>query len=70
MQQSVVDATGRIRNVQVVRWHNTAFATANDAAGVAAGKMATHPGVSYFIQSFDRELDIVNGESKGFKAAH
>ena len=70
MQQAVVCATGSVRNTQVVRWHQRVFTSAQEAASAASLKMASHPGVSYFIQGFDRELDIdSSGESKGFKAA-
>lgn len=70
MQQSVVSTTGRVRNTQVVRWNNQVHSTPQEAAAAASVKMAAHPGLSYFIQGFDRELNIVDGESKGFKAAH
>ena len=69
MQQLCVDVTGRTQNVQVVRWHDEVYATKEEAAHACAPKMASHPGVSYFIQCFDRELNIVDGESKGYKTA-
>lgn len=69
LEQLVVSATGASRKRQIVRWHKTVFGTIDEAAQAAAKKMITHPGVSYFVQGFERKLVIdENGESKGFEA--
>jgi hypothetical protein len=45
------------------------YNSAVEAARAAANAMVTRLGVSFFVQGFDRELDIDNqGISKGFKA--
>lgn len=67
LTELVVGTTGTPRKREIVRWNNVAYATAIEAAQAAAVKMSTHLGVSYFIQGFERELVIENGESKGFK---
>lgn len=55
---SVVDATGRTRNVHQAIWAPTVYDTADKAAAAAAKAMVTRPGVSFFIQGFDRKLVI------------
>ena len=68
-QQLCVGTTGRPRYTQVVRWHDEVYGTADAAANAAGKKMATHPGLSYFVQGFERQLEIIDGECKGFKTA-
>lgn len=68
--QEVVDATGRSRNEQVVRWAPKSYQSAAEAATAAANAMSTRLGLSFFVQGFEKELDIdaATGVSKGFKA--
>jgi hypothetical protein len=69
LTEMVVGTTGAPRKREVVRWNATCYPTAQEAASAACVKMSTHLGVSYFVQGFDRQLDISSdGESKGFKA--
>lgn len=67
LTELVVGTTGAPRKREIVRWHSTVFASALEAAQAAALKMSTHPGVSYFVQGFERELVIVDGVSQGCK---
>lgn len=69
LQELVVGTTGAPRKRDIVRWNAVAYASAQEAATAACVKMSTHLGVSYFVQGFDRQLDIVDGVSKGFKEA-
>lgn len=65
---SIVDATGRTRNVQQTLWAPTVFESAEKAAAACAKAMLTRPGVSFFIQGFDRKLVIQpDGTSTGFE---
>ena len=64
---SIVDATGRTRNVQQTLWAPTVYDDAANAAQACAKAMASRPGVSFFIQGFDRPLAIQkDGTSTGF----
>ena len=68
MKEVVVDATSTPRQREVVRWAPKVYNSAAEAAAAAANAMVTRLGVSFFIQGFNRELDIDNqGVSKGFK---
>lgn len=65
---SIVDATGRTRNVNQTLWASSIHTTAAEAAEAAAKAMVTRPGVSFFIQGFDRKLAIQpDGTSTGFE---
>lgn len=66
-QQAVTTSTGSTRKQLIVRWYSTVYQTAEQAAAACATMMPKHLGVSFFIQGFDKQLDIVDGESKGFK---
>lgn len=66
-QQSVTTPTGSTRKQLIVRWNSTVYTTAEQAAAACAAMMPKHLGVSFFIQGFDKELIISDGESKGFK---
>ena len=69
MTEMVAGATGAPRKREKVVWFNKAYDTATEAAAAAASAMVKHPGVSYFVQSFDKQLEIDGfGQSKGFKA--
>lgn len=66
---SIVDATGRTRNVQQTLWAPTSYESAEKATEACAKAMLTRPGVSFFIQGFDRKLIIQpDGTSTGFEA--
>lgn len=65
---SIVTATGSTRNVQQTLWAPTVYNNANEAANAAAKAMLTRPGVSFFIQGFERKLAIQpDGQSTGFE---
>lgn len=67
-QQVVVEPTGRSRQKQVTRWNSTVYTSAEQAADACAKMMVKHLGLSFFIQGFERPLDIVDGVSKGMVA--
>lgn len=68
MKVSSANATGRTRYSEVARWNSNVYPTPEAAAQACVQKMAKHPGMSYFIQGFDRELAInADGESTGYK---
>lgn len=65
---SIVGADGRTRNVQQTLWSPKVYSNATDAAQAVAKAMTTRPGVSFFIQGFDRKLLIQpDGTSTGFE---
>lgn len=67
---SIVDATGRTRNVNQTLWASTVYTSVTQAAQAAAKAMVTRPGVSFFIQGFDRKLSIQpDGTSTGFEGS-
>lgn len=65
---SIVDATGRTRNVQQTLWSPTVYESAEKAVEACAKAMLTRPGISFFYQGFDRKLIIQpDGTSTGFE---
>jgi len=67
---SIVDATGRTRNVQQTLWAPTIYESAEKAAEACAKAMTTRPGTSFFIQGFDKKLVIQpDGTSTGFESS-
>jgi len=66
MQQVVTTTTGNLRNRLTTRWNSTVYHTAEDAANACAAMMPKYLGVAFFVQGFDKPLNIVDGESKGF----
>lgn len=70
LQELVVGTTGAPRRREVVRWAPAVYDSAESAATAAAKAMTTRLGVSFFVQGFERPLDITpDGISKGFKEA-
>lgn len=67
---SIVDATGRTRNVQKTLWSPTVYESAEKAVEACAKAMLTRPGMSFFIQGFDQRLVIqADGTSTGFEGS-
>lgn len=67
---SIVDATGRTRNVNQTLWAQKVHNSATEAAQAAAKAMISRPGVSFFIQGFDHKLAIQpDGTSTGFEGS-
>lgn len=67
VKESSAAPSGTIRQKDVARWVNIVYNTAEAAAAAAPARMLKHPGVAYFIQGFDRKLNIDSeGYSHGF----
>ena len=67
-QELVVNATGAPRKREVTRFAPKVYPTINAAAEACAQAMISRPGKSFFVQGFERELNIdAMGESHGFK---
>lgn len=70
LQELVVNSTYAPRKREVVRWAPTAYDSAEAAAAAAAKAMVSRLGTSFFIQGFDRPMNILpDGTAKGFKEA-
>lgn len=68
-KEVAVDATGTPRQREVALFAPTAYASAADACTAAAQAMKSRLGVSFFVQGYERELNIDStGHLKGFKA--
>lgn len=69
MKEVVTGATGATRNVDVARFAPKAYPTYEEMQAAKAKAERTRPGVSFFWQVFERELNIdAQGISHGFKA--
>ena len=69
MKEVVCSATGTPREREKAVFAPKVYKSAADACAAAAAAMQTRLGVSFFVQGFDRELDIDSqGISHGFKA--
>lgn len=68
-KEVVVDATGSSRQREAALFAPKAYGSAAEACAAAALAMETRLGVSFFVQGFERELNIDStGKSHGFKA--
>ena len=69
VKEVAVSTTGLPRQKESVRWCPKVYASATEAAAACAAAMVTRLGISFFIQGFDKQLDIQpDGSCKGFKA--
>lgn len=68
VKESSAAPNGRIREHDIARYvPGVVYSSAKDAADAAPERMLKHPGVAYFIQGFDRKLNIDSeGYSHGF----
>lgn len=69
VKKSIANAAG-FRQQEVAIWAPRVYENAAAAAQAAAAAMQSRPGVSFFVQCFDRELNIQpDGTCTGFKEA-
>lgn len=68
VKDSSAAPNSRILHKDVARWVNKVYESAEQAAAAAPARMVKHPGVAYFVQSFNRKLVIdAEGYSTGFE---
>lgn len=68
VKKSIVTSTGSTRNVDQTLWCKTVYNSATDAANAAAKAMQSRLGTSFFIQGFDKQLNIeADGTCTGYK---
>jgi len=69
VKESNVDATGTPRQREVALFAPKAYSNAAEACAAAARAMESRLGVSFFVQGYERELNIdATGHCTGFKA--
>ena len=69
VKESSVSATGAPRQREVALFAPKEYGSAAEACAAAAAAMQTRLGVSFFVQGYDKPLDIDStGHCKGFKA--
>lgn len=69
VKEVITSSTGSTRNVERAIFAPKAYASAAEACAAAARAMESRLGVSFFVQGYEKELDIDStGHSKGFKA--
>lgn len=69
MKEVVVDATGTSRQKEKAVFCPKVYASAAEACASAAKAMESRLGVSFFVQGFEKQLNIdAQGISHGFKA--
>ena len=69
VKESSVSTTGTPRQREVALFAPKAYSSAAEACAAAAKAMESRLGVSFFVQGYEKELDIDStGHCKGFKA--
>lgn len=69
MKEVVVGATGATRNVEAVRFMPKSYPSYEEMQAAKMKAERTRPGVSFFWQVYEKELNIdPQGISHGFKA--
>ena len=69
VKEVAIDGTGAPRKREAAIFAPRAYASYEEMAAAKADAERTRPGVSFFWQVYDRQLDIdATGHCKGFKA--